>query len=152
MEFKNLSKELVSTRPDNAQYQIMRVMLDQDWKHVRVLNLSDLRDGSSGGFHKKFLRASTLYNYHPHSIFNQKRRKELLSSLAMKSKKIIIVAWGSLNILNGLAKEALEALDGNKIIGINNNGDKASFRHANPYKKDLKLKWLQDIQEKINKI
>jgi len=152
IEFKNWSKELVSTRPDNAQYQIMRVMLDQDWKHVRVLNLSDLRDGSSGGFHKKFLRASTLYNYHPHSIFNQKRRKELLSSLAMKSKKIIIVAWGSLNILNGLAKEALEALDGNKIIGINNNGDKTSFRHASPYKKDLKLKWLQDIQEKINKI
>jgi hypothetical protein len=70
----------------------------------------------------------------------------------MKGKKIIIVTWRNLNILNGLAKEALEGLDGNKIIGINNNGDKTSFRHANPYKKDLKLKWLQDIQEKINEI
>ncbi len=152
IEFRNWSKELVSTRPDNAQYQIMRVMLDQDWEHVRVLNLSDLRDGSSGSFQKKFLKASTLYSYHPHSIFNQKRRKELLSSVAMKGKKIIIVAWGSLNVLNGLAREALGALNGNKVIGINHIDNETLFRHASPYKKDQKLKWLKGIKEKINKI
>ena len=152
IESANWPKELVSTRPDNAQYQIMRVMLDQNWKHVRVLNLSDLRDGSSGCFQKKFLTAAALCSYHPHSMFNQKRRKELLSSVAMRGKKIIIVAWGSLNVLNGLAKEALGALDSNKVIGINHDGKETSFRHASPYRKDQKLKWLQGIQEKINKI
>ena len=30
----NWKKEIVPTRPDNAQYQIMRLMLLNDWKYV----------------------------------------------------------------------------------------------------------------------
>ncbi len=34
---------LVPTKPDTTQYQVMRVMHYCEWRHVRVLNLSDLR-------------------------------------------------------------------------------------------------------------
>ena len=48
------SRELIPARPDNAQYQLMRLMLLKKWKHVRVLNLSDLRNGNSGNFSVDF--------------------------------------------------------------------------------------------------
>ena len=41
---------LVLTQPDNTQYQVMRVAVACGWSHVRVLNLSDLRDPKSGSF------------------------------------------------------------------------------------------------------
>jgi len=59
-------KEIIPTKPDNAQYQIMRIMLLQKWEHVRVLNLSDLRNGNSGNFSieykelKKLVPSSTV--------------------------------------------------------------------------------------------
>lgn len=42
-------KHLVPTKPDNAQYQIMRLMLLKGWKHLRVVNLSDLRNHNIKG-------------------------------------------------------------------------------------------------------
>ena len=34
-------KNLVLTRPDNTQYQLMRIGVEMGWSHLRVLNLSD---------------------------------------------------------------------------------------------------------------
>ena len=41
---------LVPTRPDTTQYQVMRLMHFRCWRHVRVLNLSDLRNPKSAEF------------------------------------------------------------------------------------------------------
>src|SRR5262245_43336320 len=41
---------LVPAKPDTTQYQVMRVMHCCEWRHVRVLNLSDLRCPKSGVF------------------------------------------------------------------------------------------------------
>ncbi|MEN8255736.1 MAG: hypothetical protein ABFR33_09745, partial [Verrucomicrobiota bacterium] len=38
----SMRKELVLTQPDNTQYQVMRVAVAKGWRHIRVLNLSDL--------------------------------------------------------------------------------------------------------------
>jgi len=42
-----LEISLVPTKPDTTQYQVMRVMHYCNWNHVRVLNISDMRDPKS---------------------------------------------------------------------------------------------------------
>lgn len=44
---------LVPTKPDTTQYQVMRVMHHCEWRHVRVLNLSDLRCPQSSVFNSR---------------------------------------------------------------------------------------------------
>ena len=39
--------DIVKTKPDRTQYQIMRIMEWQQWSHVRVINLSDIRNPKS---------------------------------------------------------------------------------------------------------
>uniref|UniRef100_A0A2A4YV15 DUF1643 domain-containing protein n=1 Tax=OCS116 cluster bacterium TaxID=2030921 RepID=A0A2A4YV15_9PROT len=48
-------QNLVVTKPDTTQYQVMRVMHYMQWQHVRVINLSDLREAKSPLFIKKYL-------------------------------------------------------------------------------------------------
>src|SRR5438128_2289474 len=45
-----LRVSLVPTKPDTTQYQVMRLMHHCQWRHVRVLNLSDIRCAGSGEF------------------------------------------------------------------------------------------------------
>ena len=51
-----LHVSLVPTRPDTTQYQVMRLMHFLQWRHVRVLNLSDLRCSKSPEFIQQFER------------------------------------------------------------------------------------------------
>ncbi len=51
----DLQISLVPTKPDTTQYQLMRVMKYLNWQHIRVINLSDLRDAESGNFIEKYL-------------------------------------------------------------------------------------------------
>jgi len=146
-EYNNLKeKEIIPTRPDNAQYQIMRLMQLNNWNFVRVLNLSDLRNGNSGNFQIDFNSAKALDDSNPHCITSINRRKELLASLKSKSNSII-VAWGSLTILKNSAEEILK-MD-NKIIGIVNR-ELPYFRYPSPYLKTQKLDWLLEMQSMLN--
>ena len=81
-EYVNVeTKEIISTRPDNAQYQIMRLMEINNWDFVRILNLSDLRNGNSGKFQTEFRNAMKLDSSNPHCMTHKDREKELLDCL-----------------------------------------------------------------------
>jgi hypothetical protein len=151
IESSSWKKELIPTKPDIAQYQIMRVVLIQGWDHVRVLNLSDLRNGNSRSFQRDFLRVTELCSYHPHSIFNEKRKRELIRSVMMKEGGVIIAAWGTLQILNSTAVDAIAGLKNKPLVGVKINGCSTSFRFASPYRKDHKLQWLQEITRELKK-
>ena len=138
-------KELVPTRPDNAQYQIMRLMQMNNWNFVKVLNLSDLRNGNSSKFQTEFKNANKLDISNPHSITHVNRKKELYNSIKSKSNNII-AAWGSIPELHDSAEKILK-LDKN-IIGVKN-GEGCNFKYASPYIKKQKIMWLQEIQNKI---
>lgn len=43
---------LVPTKPDTTQYQVMRLMHYRQWRHVRVLNLSDLAQSKESRVHQ----------------------------------------------------------------------------------------------------
>ncbi len=141
------TKEIIPTRPDNAQYQIMRLMEINKWDFVRILNLSDMRNGNSGKFQTEFRKAMKLDSSNSHCMTHIDRKKELLECLKSKNDKII-AAWGNIAELKDSA-EAILKLD-KKIIGLKN-GKMPNFRYASPYMKKQKVEWLTEIQKEINK-
>jgi hypothetical protein len=66
---------LVPTKPDTTQYQVMRIMRHCRWRHVRVLNLSDLRCSKSGEFFKQFSRLEEDFSFDAHSVFSDRRNR-----------------------------------------------------------------------------
>lgn len=141
------AKEIIPTHPDNAQYQIMRLMETNNWNFVRILNLSDLRNGNSGKFQTEFRNAAMLDKTNPHCITHNERKEELIESINSKSNKVI-AAWGEIAELNQSAQTILKLEK--KIIGIRK-GETSNFRYASPYMKSQKIDWLTQIQKEINK-
>jgi hypothetical protein len=138
---KNWKKEIVPPRPDNAQYQIMRLMLLNDWNYVKVLNLSDLRNGNSGEFSNEFKRASAIDPSNPHCIVHIKRRNELKSETRSKANNPVIAAWGTVEVLRNAATELIELVP--NLIGLKL--DTPWYKYPSPYIKKQKLNWLTDI-------
>ena len=44
---------MVFAKPDVTQYQVMRIMAEMGWDHVRIVNLSDIREPKSIKFFKR---------------------------------------------------------------------------------------------------
>ena len=149
-EFLNLSTyERIPAKPDNAQYQIMRLMEVYKWDFVRIINLSDLRNGNSGKLEEDLNKINIIDSSHPHSITHKKRRAELNLLSKSKTNKIII-AWGSIKLLEESSSVIMNNF-ANRLIGINLENPNF-FKYASPYKKADKLKWLFEIQEKLDEI
>ena len=144
---QNWEKEIVPTRPDNAQYQIMRLMTLNDWEHVKVLNLSDLRNGNSGKFSKEFERAGAIDSSSPHCITHESRRAELINSLKIKPNGFVLAAWGSVEVLKNSAMKMIAFQP--TLLGINQNDP--WYRYASPYKKEQKLDWLMKMDAIVKK-
>lgn len=139
----NWEKDIIPARPDNAQYQIMRLMLLQGWKHVRILNLSDLRNGNSGQFSIDFQKASSLDATNPHSLTNKQRQRELLDYCSQS--KTVIAAWGTTEVLKEAAKKFLSQFKQIEGLPLEN----PWYRYPSPYKKDQKLDWLKTMNEQL---
>jgi len=144
-------REYTRVRPDNTQYQIMRLMHIKSWRHVRIVNLSDLRDGNSGSFAKAYLNASALDPSCAHSLMHPKRHKELFR--ACEGAKQIIAAWGANKVQEPEAKLCLALLQSySKKRGSALKGMPLAnpwFRFASPYRKDQKLAWLKAIAAQV---
>ena len=137
------NKEFILTKPDNAQYQIMRLMLLKSWTHVRVLNLSDLRNGNSGNFATEYKQAEKLDPSLPHSIMHKGRNSEL--NAYCQQTQQVIAGWGSLEVLRKPAQDFLTQVS--EVCGLKL--ENPWFRYPSPYKKDQKLSWLRDINEEL---
>lgn len=137
---------LIPTKPDSAQYQIMRLMELNNWNLVRILNLSDLRNGNSSNFKKEFKKALDVDTSSPHCITHPKRKKELKNALISKTNKII-AAWGEVKELENSAKEILSLKI--EAIGISRDNP-IYFQYASPYYKEPKIKWLVEIQKLLS--
>ena len=141
--FSSWSKEFVPTRPDIAQYQIMRLMLLKSWSHVRVLNLSDLRNGNSKKFATEYKRAEKLDPSLPHSIMHKGRNSELTADCHQGQQ--VIAGWGSVEVLRKPAQAFLgeiSPVDGLRL-------EHPWFRYPSPHRKDQKLSWLKEIIEEL---
>ena len=137
---------LVPTKPDTTQYQVMRLMHVREWRHVRVLNLSDLRTPKSAEFIKTFQRLERGSQFDSHSVFSEVRTDELAVKLPKKRTTPLVMAWGMSEKLNPLIERCLARLPPkSKLKGLLEQGTTNKYRHPLPsLQKDQRI-WLENI-------
>lgn len=135
---------LVPTKPDTTQYQVMRLMHYCQWRHVRVLNLSDLRCSKSGEFIKQFRRLEDELSFDAHSIFSETRKRELATKLPRGITMPVVYAWGLSEKLNPLIERCLSRMIGKRMVRGLLEADTANkYRHPLPSLQKDKLLWVQ---------
>jgi len=130
----------IQVAPDNAQYQLMRLMKRKQWSHLRIINLSDLCEGSSKNFPTLYRSVELHDPSHPEGLMHAKREKELDAHLQGVSN--IILAWGRQPVLAKAANAFLQRVP--TAVGLAR--DYPWYRFASPYRKDQKLSWLNEIE------
>lgn len=141
---------LVPTVPDTTQYQIMRVMYFVGWRHVRVINLSDLREAKSNSFFKYYSRLEQENGCEVHSVFSPVRSKELQRYLVRKSRGPIVCAWGVSDSLDPLITRATTALQAEPwVTGLEKPGHRGKYFHPLPSLQRQKEQWVTQMLESL---
>lgn len=140
---------LAPTKPDTTQYQLMRLMGVLGWNRVRVLNLSDLRASRSQDFFELVKSFEDLEGHGGHSIFSSTRQSELVSALVRKAGGPIVAAWGVDPTLKQLATNALQALQGDSILGLAHDNGEWAYRHPLPQTAPAQELWRRNALEMI---
>ena len=134
---------LVPTKPDTTQYQVMRVMHYCNWRHVRVLNLSDLRCSKSVEFFKQFKQLEEVASFDSHSVFSNRRKNELVLKLINHDAIPVIHAWGVSAKLDPLIERCLSRITQHKVTrGLIKEGTTNKFLHPLPSLQTQKLLWV----------
>jgi hypothetical protein len=141
----NFPRPLVLTRPDNTQYQIMRIMASKDWKHVRVLNLSDLRDPKSPSFLARIGALDRLPGGPSHSLFCADRHLERTALLDRQPGAPLILGWGQAPGLLPLAEQCLRCIAGERTVAVPAGDHPALTAHPSPMLQSKKEEWLDAV-------
>ncbi len=146
-----LPRSLVLTRPDTTQYQVMRVMYYSGWSHVRVLNLSDLRNPKSGEFVARYRDIEDRTGFTAHSLFSHERRDELEYNLNRKDQSPIVCAWGVSTELDPLIDRCLSKVSGKPgRLGLLKPQTENKYFHPLPTLQKAKMKWVDNMVSLIN--
>ena len=151
-DISRLSDKLVPTAPDTTQYQVMRVMQALDWRYVRVINLSDLRDPKSRSFVDRYANFEKTPGAECHSIFSPARSKQLERCLSRKPRGPIVCAWGVSNDLAPLISRAKKALaSGPDVTGLAKPGQPWKYFHPLPSIQYQKEQWVTKMVAKLRR-
>lgn len=137
---------LVPTKPDTTQYQVMRIMHYCEWRHVRVLNLSDLRCSKSDLFFKQFKGLEKEHLFDAHSVFSDRRADEL--ALKLMSGVPVIRAWGVSPLLDPLIDRCVGKLTSARTVrGLLKDGTTNRFLHPLPSLQTQQVLWVNQMVE-----
>ena len=147
-DLQELPISLVPTKPDTTQYQVMRLMHHCEWRHVRVLNLSDLRCSKSGEFFKQFKGLEEEASFDSHSIFSIRRKEELALKMTSDKTIAVICAWGVSAELDPLIERCTSRITKHKKInGLLKEGTTNKFLHPLPSLQKQKISWVNRMVE-----
>ncbi|MBF0612238.1 MAG: hypothetical protein HQL55_14040 [Magnetococcales bacterium] len=135
------------TRPDNTQYQIMRVMAVRGYQHARVMNLSDLREPKSNLLMEKIAHLAGKPHGGVHSIFCGERLPELQAVMPPESAPVL-VGWGRHAALLPLARQCLQRLQGRRLVGVA--VGEGLYAHPSPMLQRLKDQWVVDLLAQLS--
>lgn len=139
---------LVPTKPDDTQYQLMRLMEAFDWEHVRVLNLSDVRESESTELPELLSRFIRDQEHEGHSVFSATRQAGLSELLVRKSTAPVILAWGVSPKLRKLAEHALSRLRAHGVaapLGLEHPTRKGwAYYHPLPRRAAAAQRWCEE--------
>ena len=144
-------KVMVLTQPDNTQYQVMRVAVACGWSHVRVLNLSDLRDPKSGSFLERVNALEDDLRGGLHSLFSVERSRECAVGLR-RHLEPILVGWGQDMGLVPLAEQCVNRLDGAPMVGVESSIHPVLNAHPSPMLQRMKVAWLERMIEQLERV
>lgn len=135
----------VLTKPDNTQYQIIKVMEQFNYNYARILNLSDYREPKSKVFYNKIseLEENGIF----HSIFSTEREKDFKELFV--NKVPIIFAWGVHYKLRFLANKAIKKINVKNPIGIKKKKNNYAYYHPLPRTHQKQKEWIININELI---
>ena len=140
---RKLQISLVPTKPDTTQYQVMRLMHFREWRHVRVLNLSDLRSPKSAEFIKLFQRLENESDFDSHSVFSDARTDELSLKLPTSRKVPLLLAWGMSDKLKPLIDRCMSRLPRkSNLMGLLEPGTTKKYRHPLPLLQKDQRRWV----------
>ena len=146
-----MTTQLVPTVPDTTQYQVMRIMHYLGWNHVRVLNLSDLRDPKSGSFAVRYEQLEAQTGSEVHSVFAPERTSELQTHLSRKSGAPIVYAWGVSDDLTPLITRAIRVLaPESPVTGLPKPGQSGKYFHPLPSLQSQKEQWVVQMLEQLH--
>lgn len=143
-------KELVAAIPDDTQDRIMNVMHVLNWNHVRILNLSDIREKNSLLLQEHFRKFRNNDEVILHSIFSDQRTRERIRAFGWKngeSQPPIIAAWGTLQCLNKVLAIAETEITSNapqQLYGIRKNKSRYFFHPGR------RKNWHNDIIDQLS--
>ncbi|MFZ1498680.1 MAG: DUF1643 domain-containing protein [Giesbergeria sp.] len=141
---------LVAARPDTTQYQVMRIMDRMGWNHVRVINLSDIRESRSSVFMNWYRALEEGHGYRAHSMFSTERRAELTQALRRKRDAPLILAWGVHLKLTPLIREALPLLQSaGQCFGVQQPDSKDKYFHPLPMLQTDKVRWVRELSAQL---
>lgn len=141
-----LEGSLVPTKPDTTQYQVMRVMRHFGWNHVRVLNISDLREAKSNIFVGRFREIEERTAFAAHSLFADERSAELRRKLIKKPDAPIVCAWGVSPDLEPLIERCLMQMNGESgLTGLLKLGTTNKYFHPLPTLQKDKQRWVREL-------
>ena len=112
-------------------------------RHIRVINLSDLRTPKSAAL---FDALDGLADDR-HSIFSPSRAAELRRTLGSGCTPVLR-AWGLAKQLSPLVKLALPALESGLQLGLTDDG--FYYRHPLPQRADLQARWLHGVSSQVD--
>lgn len=134
---------LVPTKPDTTQYQVMRLMHYCEWRHVRVLNLSDLRCSKSNEFFRQFKALEAELSFDAHSVFSDRRKDELALKLTKHQAVPVIRAWGVSEALDPLIERCTSKLAKAMIVmGLMKEGTTNKYLHPLPSLQRQQVEWI----------
>lgn len=140
------NKPLVLTIPDDTQFRIMAIMKAKGWKHVRVINLTDIRQHESEKLKLEINSFNQVYPIPIHSLFSKKRKKELFEILSSVKSKPIIMAWGTQKCLKEFANICFQMTNNFSCYGVTSKQDELFLQHP----LTSNCSWVDEILTKIN--
>ena len=112
-------------------------------RHVRVINLSDLRTPKSA----ELFEALDGLTDDRHSIFSPSRAAELRRALG-SGRAPVLRAWGKAKSLTPLAGLALNELKSGVQLGLTDDG--VLYKHPLPQRFDLQAQWLLEVGSQMD--
>lgn len=134
---------LYEAKGDITIYQLMRVMYELNYSHIRVINLCDIREGAYSNFLNKEEDMLKIDGDNLYSIFSEKRKVELKNKIGFCNR--IVTAWGCDERLDYLISLALLSGEVEGRIGINKNGDRFYYKHPRQHDFYEMRKWVDEI-------
>lgn len=140
-----LQTPMVSAKPDTTQYMVMNVMEYVGFNHVRVINLSDIRESKSGKFVDKIESFYGAHEHHVHSLFDPLRKEELKLALGDEKKVPVVAAWGKNRKYINLIHLCKAGIAGTPCYGLFGDRKKLLAKHPLPPDWNKQMVWLADM-------